>query len=150
MNRRDFLRLGGIGLGGLCASAGAYAKKSATRVMTVRGAIPAKQLGRTLIHEHVLVDFIGADKIAPGRYDPDEIFRTALPFLTKLKAAGGDTLVECTPAYLGRDAGLLRRLSEASGLHIVTNTGFYGAAKDKYVPAFAYAETPPTRWRVST
>jgi phosphotriesterase-related protein len=141
MNRRDFLRLGAIGLGSLCASAGAYAKKSATRVMTVRGPLPANQLGRTLIHEHVLVDFIGADKIAPGRYDPDEVFRTALPFLTRLKAAGGDTLVDCTPAYLGRDASLLQRLSEASGLHIVTNTGLYGAAKDKYVPAFAYAET---------
>ncbi len=141
MNRRDFLRLGGIGLGGLCASAGAYANKSATGVMTVQGPIPASRLGRTLIHEHVLVDFIGADQIAPGRYNPDEVFRTALPFLTKLKAAGGDTLVDCTPAYLGRDASLLRRLSEASGLHIVTNTGLYGAAKDKYVPAFAYAET---------
>ncbi|MBZ5543937.1 MAG: phosphotriesterase, partial [Acidobacteriia bacterium] len=53
----------------------------------------------------------------------------------------GETLVDCTPAFLGRDSSLLRRLAEASGLNIITNTGFYGAANDKYVPAFAYRET---------
>jgi phosphotriesterase-related protein len=54
---------------------------------------------------------------------------------------GCETLVECTPAYLGRDAALLKRLSEASGLHILTNTGYYGAAKDKHVPAHAFTES---------
>jgi phosphotriesterase-related protein len=48
-------------------------------------------------------------------------------------------LVECTPAYLGRDPELLRRLSEASGLNILTNTGYYGASNDKYVPQHAFA-----------
>jgi phosphotriesterase-related protein len=33
------------------------------------------------------------------------------------------------------------RLSEASGLHIVTNTGYYGAAQDKYLPAHAFEES---------
>ena len=141
MNRRSFLRLGALGASGLCAAAGARGEESVPRVMTVRGSIAANRLGRTLMHEHVLVDFIGADRIAPGRYDPEEVFRTALPFLAKLKAAGGESLVDCTPAFLGRDASLLRRLAEASGLHIVTNTGLYGAADDKYVPAFAYSET---------
>lgn len=93
------------------------------------------------MHEHVMVDFVGADQIAPGRYNSEEVFQEALPHLQKLKAAGGETLVECTPDYLGRDPELLRRLSKASGLHIVTNTGFYGAASDKYVPRFAYTET---------
>jgi phosphotriesterase-related protein len=141
MNRRSFLRLGALGVGNLCASAGARAEKSAPRVMTVRGPIAASRLGRTLMHEHILVDFVGADKIAPGRYDPDQVFRTALPFLTELKAVGGESLVDCTPAFLGRDASLLRRLADASGLHIVTNTGIYGAANEKYIPSYAYRET---------
>jgi len=38
-------------------------------------------------------------------------------------------------------AELLRRLSQASGLQMMTNTGLYGAAQNKYVPRFAYAET---------
>jgi len=49
--------------------------------------------------------------------------------------------VDCTPAYIGRDPGLLRQLSQGSGLQIVTNTGLYGAAQNKYVPRYAYAET---------
>jgi len=109
--------------------------------MTVLGPVRPQRLGRTLMHEHVLVDFAGAETIEPGRYVPDEVFHTALPHLQKLKAVGCGTLVECTPAYLGRDPELLRRLSTASGLHIVTNTGFYGAAHDKFVPRFAYSET---------
>lgn len=38
-------------------------------IMTVNGSIPASQMGFTLSHEHVLVDFIGADKIQAGRYN---------------------------------------------------------------------------------
>jgi phosphotriesterase-related protein len=36
---------------------------------------------------------------------------------------------------------LLKRLAEATGLRIITNTGYYGAANDKHVPAHAYTET---------
>ena len=39
--------------------------------------------------------------------------------------------------YLGRDVQVLKRLSEASGIRILSNTGYYGAAKDKHVPALA-------------
>ncbi len=98
-------------------------------------------MGVTLVHEHVLVDFVGAEKVSRSRYDADEAFRTILPRLQDLRKRGCRTLLECTPAYLGRDPLLLRRLSEASGLHIVTNTGYYGAANDSAVPRHAYAET---------
>ena len=37
--------------------------------MTVTGAIGANQLGVTLPHEHVLVNFVGADKVSRQRYD---------------------------------------------------------------------------------
>jgi phosphotriesterase-related protein len=107
-------------------------------VMTVRGPVTADELGVVLVHEHVLVDFIGADQVSPSRYDRDEAFRRALPFLREARERGVRTLVECTPAYLGRDPQLLLRLSQAADLHIVTNTGYYGAAGDRYVPAHAF------------
>ena len=110
-------------------------------IQTVRGPIDAGQMGVTLVHEHVLVDFAGAEKVSRSRYDADEAFRTILPHLQDLQKRGCRTLVECTPAYLGRDPLLLRRLSETSGLNIVTNTGYYGAANDIAVPRHAYAET---------
>ena len=64
-----------------------------------------------------------------------------LPYLQQVRKLGCDALVECTPAYLGRDPQLLKRLSEASGVRILSNTGYYGAAKDKHLPAFAFTET---------
>lgn len=117
--------------------------------MTVRRNVNASSLGTVLMHEHVMVDFIGADKVNPNRYNRDEVFRTALPFLQQAAQNGVKTLVECTPAWLGRDAELLRRLSVASKLNIITNTGYYGAANDKFVPAHAYhesAEQLAARW----
>ena len=110
-------------------------------VETVTGPVSAETLGVTLMHEHVLVDFIGASEVSRSRYDADVVFRTALPYLQQVRTLGCDALVECTPAYLGRDPQLLKRLSEASGVRILTNTGYYGAAKDRHVPAFAFSET---------
>jgi phosphotriesterase-related protein len=94
-----------------------------------------------LVHEHVLVDFIGADRIAPGRYDPEEAFRAARPKLEQVKKLGCRRLQECTPNYIGRDPKLLARLSDAVGIELWTNTGLYGAANHKFVPAFAREES---------
>ncbi len=110
-------------------------------IQTVKGKIPAADLGRTLAHEHVLVDFIGAEQVSPTRYDADEVFRVALPHLKQARELGARALVECTPAFLARDPALLVRLSEASGLHVLTNTGLYGARKNIFLPAYAHAES---------
>jgi phosphotriesterase-related protein len=123
----------------LAAAAGPRAQQKS--IETVRGAIGADRLGLTLMHEHVLVDFIGADKVSPSRYDAADVSRVVLPHLKEAKQLGVETLVECTPAFLGRDPRLLARLSDAVGINILTNTGIYGAANDKHVPAFAFTET---------
>ncbi len=111
------------------------------RIQTVTGPVSPGGLGITLMHEHVLVDFVGADKIAPGRYNADEAAQAALPRLRQIRALGCRTFVECTPAYLGRDPRLLERLSRETGLRILTNTGYYGAVGGKYLPAHARSET---------
>ena len=110
-------------------------------IMTVGGEVPASQLGFSLSHEHVVVDFIGADKVDPSRYDVREVYNKAFPVLLAAKEKGCKTLMECTPAYLGRDVKLLQELSKACELNILTNTGYYGAAGEKYLPAHAYKET---------
>ncbi len=109
--------------------------------VTVNGKIPAKQMSVTLVHEHVLVDFIGADKISSNRYDQDEAFRIILPHLKSLYQKGCRTLIECTPQYLGRDVALLKRLSDSSGIQIFTNTGYYGASGEKFLPASLQNQT---------
>jgi predicted metal-dependent phosphotriesterase family hydrolase len=148
--RREFL----AGLSALAVARRPLAQGTRRSVATVRGPVDANDLGVTLVHEHVLVDFIGADQVGRHRYDAEEAFKVVLPHLAALKERNVGTLVECTPAFLGRDPQLLRRLSEASGLHIVTNTGYYGARKNQFLPAHALEETAErlaerwlTEWR---
>ena len=81
-------------------------------VITVNGRIPAARLGRSLIHEHILVDFIGADQITTSRWDKEEVIKTVLPFLKEAKQAGVQSFFDCTPAFLGRDVALLKELSK--------------------------------------
>ena len=110
-------------------------------VATVTGDVPVRDLGTVLMHEHVLVDFIGADKVSRSRYKADEVVEVALPHLKEVKDLGCRTLVDATPAFLGRNVALLQRLSEASDLLIISNTGYYGAAGDKHLPTHAFKES---------
>jgi phosphotriesterase-related protein len=142
MDRRSFLATSAAAAAHtLTAPAHLAGAQRPLTIQTVRGPISADEMGATLVHEHVLVDFAGAERVSRSRYDADEAFRTILPHLRDLQGRGCRTLLECTPAYLGRDPLLLRRLSEASGLNVVTNTGYYGAANDSAVPRHAYAES---------
>ena len=147
MKRRDLLKAAAMALGSIRESRAAA--DTNRQINTVLGPIPPSDLGPTLIHEHVLVDIVGAGRIAPGRYDGGEVAGVVLPHLKQLRSLGCRTFVDCTPAYLGRDPALLARLAQSSGLHILTNTGFYGAAGGKYVPEFAFsatAEDLAARW----
>lgn len=104
------------------------------QIITVNGAIEPKEMGLALIHEHIMVDWIGADSTGYHRWDRDEIVKIALPYLQELKQHGVTSFLDCTPAYLGRDPYVLKKLSELSGINILTNTGYYGARNNKYIP----------------
>lgn len=141
INRRDFL-LSSFSV--LIA-----VRKPSGTIMTVNGAISLKQLGTALIHEHFLVDFIGADKTSDSRWNRNAVAKKVLPYILEAKAAGVKSIFDCTPAFLGRDVKLLQLLSAQSGLNIITNTGYYGAVENKYLPAHAFTETAEqlaTRW----
>lgn len=98
-------------------------------------------MGLTLSHEHMLVDFIGADSISSDRWNRDSVEKKVLPYLLEVRKYGVRTILDCTPSYLAKDPLLLKSLSEISGIQILTNIGFYGAVGGKYLPDFAYTET---------
>ena len=139
--RGDFLKSSLAIIAGLAAPTWLSEDENNEMVMTVTGKKPATSLGFTLTHEHIMVDFIGAKEVTLDRYDKEAVFNTALPILQRVKKAGCKTFIECTPAYLGRDVTLFQRLSIASGLNIITNTGYYGASKEKYFPDHVYTES---------
>jgi len=95
-------------------------------------------MGLTLIHEHMLVDFIGVDSVSRDRYNHELVVEKVLPYLLEVKQYGVKTIFDCTPSYLGKDPILLKELSEKSGIQFVTNTGFYGAVGGKYLPDFVF------------
>jgi len=147
MHRREFLEVAIVAP--LAPRKENLPPPAASVANTVLGPLDPNLLGSTLMHEHVLVDFIGADKVSTSRYNLDEVYTKALPHLKQLYLVGGRTLVECTPAYIGRNPSLLASLSKVAGLNVVTNTGYYGAAEDKFVPKHAYqepAEQLAKRW----
>ncbi|MBO9570717.1 MAG: hypothetical protein J7497_00675 [Chitinophagaceae bacterium] len=111
------------------------------KVVTVSGTISTFKIGKTLAHEHVLVDFIGADKINDNRWDKLEVVNRMSPYFMEAKALGVKTIVECTPAFLGRDVRLLKMLSDKTGIQVITNTGYYGAVNNKFLPPWAFTET---------
>lgn len=112
-----------------------------SHIITVTGEIPASEIGKTLHHEHLLVDFIGADSTGYHRWNRDSVVAKVLPYLLEIKNLGYKTLVECTPAYLGRDPMLMKMLSERSGVQIITNTGYYSAVGAKYIPEHGFTES---------
>jgi phosphotriesterase-related protein len=79
--------------------------------------------------------------VSPDRYDRADEIETAIPYLEALRDAGGETLVECTPAYLGRDVHVLQELSRRTGVRILSNTGYYGANGDEHLPEHAFEES---------
>ncbi|MFF5265231.1 phosphotriesterase [Actinomadura viridis] len=119
---------------------------------TVTGPVPAAGLGLTLTHEHLWNDVRAA--VTPPA-DPELGFlRDALtsadlawllrenPYacldhcvlddsgamladLAAFAGSGGGTVVDVTPAGLGRDPRVLRSLSERSGVRVVMGSGWY-------------------------
>ena len=140
INRRNFLRQSATLSAVLFTGIQTEARAEKRRVMTVTGEINAAAMRQTLIHEHILVDFIGAEEVNPPRWDREAVIAKALPYLEEARSAGCQTLVDCTPNYLGRDVVLLKQLSEKSGLNIVTNTGYYGGSDHKYLPPQVFTE----------
>jgi len=102
-------------------------------VQTVRGRVEAAEIGFTLPHEHTRCVLWHI----PNRWDywqltgEEDLIAGELGLF---RDAGGSCVVDVTLQSIGRDAARLRRLSEATGLHLVMGCGWYRQA---YYPAEA-------------
>jgi len=99
-------------------------------VQTVTGRARPQELGRTLIHEHVLVGYPGwnLDANAP-RYVRSDAMARGIDQLQELKGLGVETFVDPCPMDLGRDVEFLAELSQRSGMRIICTTGAYFEAE---------------------
>jgi phosphotriesterase-related protein len=122
------------------------------RVQTVRGLVDPADLGPVMTHEHLLLDIrcllqpapaslgegfadrpvtpdIRADLVHNPITNLDELLlddeAVANEEVARFKAAGGGTIVDTTPIWVGRDPLALRRISENTGVHVTMGTGWY-------------------------
>ncbi|MDH5833418.1 phosphotriesterase family protein [Luteimonas kalidii] len=110
--------------------------------MTVKGPVDVAEMGITLVHEHLYADLRphaeqAAQPITP---DIDDVVEVVLPHLQEIHRLGCRTLIDCTATTLGRNPLLIRRLSDASGLHMVTATGAYVAVGGRFTPPYVVDE----------
>ncbi len=105
-------------------------------VQTVLGRIDPAELGFTLPHEHTRCVLWQI----PSRWDYWELTGEddlILPELARFRELGGTCLADVTPQSIGRDPVRLRRLAQASGLHLVMGCGWY---REAYYPAEALVD----------
>lgn len=129
------------------------------RIQTVRGLIDPADLGPTLMHEHLLFDLRPLHRRLPSDLDGSFANATSTPTLRarvqwdwfanldelylddealaidevhRFASAGGSAIVDCTTVGLARDPAALRRISEATGVHVTMGAGYY---QDHCIPA---------------
>ncbi len=105
-------------------------------IQDVKGIHPLDSNQIWLTHEHILVDFIGADSIQPNSWNHDSIIKEVMPYFEELKEYNVTYFVDATPNYLGRDVLLLEKIANKTGIRIITNTGLYGARNNIFIPKY--------------
>lgn len=94
-------------------------------VQTANGPVDHRDLGATLSHEHLLIASPGLRHSYAWMTDPDAEVEHMARELEEAKASGVRTIVDVTTPDLGREAELIRRASEAAGVHVVVATGIW-------------------------
>lgn len=99
----------------------------AKTVMTVNGPITPEKIGKTAIHEHLILAFPG------WRYDPDSTFdedkaqKYLVEVLTKAKSYGLSTVVDAWPYADDRFPELYRKVQQETGVNIIKSAGIQHA-----------------------
>ncbi|HEY6621926.1 MAG TPA: hypothetical protein VIY68_20475 [Steroidobacteraceae bacterium] len=90
------------------------------------GPISGDRMGFTAPHEHVLASSTDFMRLWPEYLGGRSRFISAtVERMKAAKAAGIDTIVDCTTADIGRDVRLLQEVSRRSGVQIVATTGHW-------------------------
>jgi phosphotriesterase-related protein len=95
-------------------------------IRTVTGTTTPDDLGRTLMHEHLLIGYPGweADTLraGPGRA---EIIDIAVDKIQSMQDLGIQSMLDPCPNDLGRDVQLAAEVSTRTGFNIICATGLY-------------------------
>lgn len=114
-------------------------------VNTVLGPVPASELGVVAVHEALLSVLPGAQYAPDISMDRADIFETLAAKLKDFRDHGGQTIVDSTGMFHGRDLKLYEALSRSTGVHIIASTGL--GPEEELGGYFLTPQTnPPTPW----
>ena len=97
-----------------------------SQINTVAGRVDSAQIGRTLVHEHVLVGFPGwfLDSRRP-RFQREDAMSRVVDAFSRLRDFGVRTVVDPCPMDMGRDVEFCAEVSQRTGINLVCATGLY-------------------------
>ena len=126
-------------------SGDAFHAPTGQTVNTVLGPVPAAELGVVALHEALLSVVPGAQYAPEISMDRAEIFEILAGKLADFREHGGQTIVDSTGMFNGRDLKLYEALSRSTGVHIVASTGM--GPEEMLGGYFLTPQTnPPTPW----
>ena len=97
-----------------------------TRIATVTGETTAEALGRTLMHEHLVIGYPGFESHTTHTGPTaEERFAICVDRVQSLQALGFRTMLDPCPNDLGRDVELAAKVAQQTGFQIICATGLY-------------------------
>ena len=97
-----------------------------SRVRTVLGDILPEAVGVTLTHEHTILNWPGAELDHRAAFDWDQVVNDVAAELKQGRELFDlATVVDCTPADMGRNPRFMVEVAKASGVNVVATTGFF-------------------------
>ena len=102
-------------------------------VQTVTGAIKPDALGKTLMHEHLMIGYPGSevDTVNPGP-KLDERVAKCIDRIAEIQDLGFSSLLDPCPSDLGRDVELMAKVAQKTGFQIICATGLYKQSEGGY------------------
>ena len=104
-------------------------------INTVLGSIEKEKLGRTLCHEHVIINLSTIREDNDSELNDINLMANELTLCKKL---GMDSLIEVTNIGMGRNVEKLKEISKKSNMNIIASTGFYTIP---YYPGYIKSKT---------
>lgn len=105
----------------------------AEKINTVAGSIIPSELGRTLIHEHLVCGYSGWECDALARpYNPEKIRAICVKAVSPVKQYGIKSIVDATTIDLSRDVEILKAVSGQLEINIICSTGMYTEEAGKW------------------
>ena len=103
---------------------------SETTIATASGETTAAGLGRTLMHEHLVIGYPGWESHTnANRVRPEDEIAICVDKIQELKDLGYSSLLDPCPSDLGRDVDLAAKVAQQTGFQIILATGLYKQAE---------------------